>query len=110
MFTHLVQLAQGVDPTLESSVRAEEQRVKNGLDQLRKKLTAALKRRHETIVNQIQRHVSLVSPNAIPQERFDNVFWHYTRTGPELLDILMDSMKPFQSELVLVVYPEQIPA
>ncbi|MFM9055153.1 MAG: bacillithiol biosynthesis cysteine-adding enzyme BshC [Bacteroidota bacterium] len=110
LFTHLVQLAQGVDPTLESSVRAEEQRVKNGLDQLRKKLTAALKRRHETIVNQIQRHVSLVSPNAIPQERSDNVFWHYTRTGPELMDILMDSMKPFQSELVLVVYPEQNPA
>jgi bacillithiol biosynthesis cysteine-adding enzyme BshC len=106
----LVQLAQSIDPTLESSVRAEEQRAKNGLDQLRKKVTAALKRRHESTVSQIQRHASLVSPNGIPQERSDNVFWHYSRTGQDLMDVLMASMKPFQPELTVVVYAELIPA
>lgn len=110
MYTQLVQLAQSVDPTLESSVRAEEQRAKNGLDQLRKKMTAALKRRHESTVNQIQRHTSLVSPNGIPQERSDNVFWHYSKTGRGLIDVLYESMKPFQSDLTVIVYGDQMPA
>jgi bacillithiol biosynthesis cysteine-adding enzyme BshC len=106
-FDGLADTARMIDPTLEQMVKAEEQRAKNGIEQVRKKFVAALKRRNETVMAQIARHANLVMPDGKPQERVDNFFGHYAKVGDALIPFLLESLKPFNDQLAIIQYNEQ---
>ncbi|MBK7966406.1 MAG: bacillithiol biosynthesis BshC [Bacteroidetes bacterium] len=89
IYTELEKLFLVADPTLAPSVQAEMQKVSNGLDNLGKKGQAALKRKHEVTLNQIQSVLDKVNPNQMPQERYENFLPYYTRNGKEVVSELM---------------------
>lgn len=91
------------DPTLSASVQAEAQKVINGLDNLSKKGTAALKRKHEVALNQLKTLLDKVNPDDEPQERLVNFLQFYPKLGPELIQIFLQEMKPLSFEMTVVV-------
>ena len=102
IYTELEKLFLVADPTLAPSVQAEMQKVSNGLDNLGKKGQAALKRKHEVALNQIQSVLDKVNPNQTPQERYENFLGFYAKFGEVILQRLLESFQPFSFEMVVV--------
>jgi len=104
VFESIVGLLSGIDATLESSVRAEAQRSLNGLDQLERKGTAALKRRHELALAQIRSIAERVKPMGSPQERVENFSGFASEYGTKVLvQGLLDVLKPMDARFTLLV-------
>nr|MBP7167569.1 bacillithiol biosynthesis BshC [Bacteroidia bacterium] len=91
------------DPTLAASVQAEAQKVINGLDNLSKKGTAALKRKHEVALNQLKTLLDKVNPDDEPQERLVNFLQFYPKMGPEMIQVFLQEMNPLSFEMTVVV-------
>lgn len=91
------------DPTLAASVQAEAQKVVNGLDNLSKKGTAALKRKHEVALNQLKTLLDKVNPDDEPQERLVNFLQFYPKMGPEMIQVFLKEMKPLSFEMTVMV-------
>ena len=103
IYTELEKLFLVADPTLAPSVQAEMQKVSNGLDNLGKKGQAALKRKHEVTLNQIQSVLDKVNPNQMPQERYENFLPYYTRNGKEVVTDLMNEFRSFEYKMTMIV-------
>jgi bacillithiol synthase len=103
IYTDLEKLFSGADPTLISSVQAEMQKVSNGLDNLGKKGNAALKRKHEVALSQIQSALDKVNPSQMPQERFENFLTYYAKHGQELLSLLVNQFELFNYKMTIVI-------
>lgn len=93
-----------IDSTLEPSVRAEAQRVVNGLEQLERKGTAALKRRHELALTQVRHMADKIKPNGVPQERVENYSSFAATYGTgTLIRSLMDNFEPLDPRFTVLV-------
>lgn len=104
VFDRLNGLLSGIDSTLESSVKAEAQRALNGLEQLEKKGTAALKRRHELVLTQIRNLSDRVKPNGSPQERIENFSAFAAEYGTGVLvQNLLDHLRPLDPRFTVLV-------
>ena len=103
IYTELEKLFLVADPTLAPSVQAEMQKVSNGLDNLGKKGQAALKRKHEVALNQIQAVLDKVNPNQTPQERYENFMGFYAKYGKDIIAELMSKFYSFEYKLTMIV-------
>nr|MBP6512158.1 bacillithiol biosynthesis BshC [Bacteroidia bacterium] len=103
IYTDLEKLFLVADPTLAPSVQAEMQKVSNGLDNLGKKGQAALKRKHEVALNQIQSVLDKVNPNQTPQERYDNFLGFYVKSGSEMITELINQFQPFEHKMTMII-------
>ena len=83
------------DPTLGESARAEEKRILNRLEVLRKKVLRADKRQHDTTNRRLQEILSSTYPNSSPQERVHHWLMYTQR----------DSMNDFWAELLVAFDP-----
>ena len=104
VYARLKELLERTDVTLGPSVQAERQKALNGLDNLMKKGSAALKRRHEVVLSQVRAVVDMVNPGEEPQERRLNLFQFYPAVGPVLLEVLKTQLQPFDRNLQVIVY------
>ncbi|MEQ1666348.1 MAG: bacillithiol biosynthesis cysteine-adding enzyme BshC, partial [Bdellovibrionales bacterium] len=98
IYTELEKLFLVADPTLAPSVQAEMQKVSNGLDYLGKKGQAALKRKHEVALNQIQSLLDKVNPHQTPQERYDNFIPFYLKHSLNFISLLKEHLDPFENK------------
>jgi len=103
IYSELEKLFLVADPTLAPSVQAEMQKVSNGLDNLGKKGQAALKRKHEMALNQIQAVLDKVNPNQTPQERYENFMGFYAKYGKDIIAELMNKFHSFEYKLTMIV-------
>ncbi len=86
VFNDLLSKSIEVDKTLESAVKAENQKALNSLSMLEAKLNKALKQRSDTELNQIKNIKSKLFPENLPQERYDNFSMLYTKWGNKFIE------------------------
>jgi bacillithiol biosynthesis cysteine-adding enzyme BshC len=80
--------AGAIDATLERSVETTRNQVLVGLNQIEKKLVAALKRHNETAVRQLARVREQLHPGGRPQERVLSVVSFLARHGREVVALV----------------------
>lgn len=61
-----------VDPNMERSAKAEQQRIQNRLEQLSKKVLRSDKKRHEITRQRLEEVYAFLRPDGVPQERVQN--------------------------------------
>jgi bacillithiol synthase len=84
--------ARRVDPTLERSVESARNAALGGMQDIEKKIVAALKRANETLVGQLARARAALFPSGQPQERVLTYASMAVRYGPALLTALADEV------------------
>jgi bacillithiol biosynthesis cysteine-adding enzyme BshC len=93
-FAALYELARNTDKSFETAVAAQEQKQINGLEKLEKRLLKAQKRK---LSDQVSRALLLQSeflPQGGLQERVINFSYYYETYGPDLIDRIMESLRP----------------
>ena len=89
--------ARRVDPTLQRSVESARNAALGGMQEIEKKIVAALKRANETLVGQLARARAAVFPSGQPQERVLTYASMAIRYGPALLTALADEVARWAS-------------
>ena len=102
-YEELMRLFSLADATLGPAVQAELQKQLNSLDNLHKKGTAALKRKHDVVLNQIRNLIERVNPAGEPQERVVNFLQFYAKKGPGFIDELLLHLHPLDQKLAVFV-------
>jgi len=92
-----------VDATLSASVQSECQKSLNGMDTLARKTDAALKRKHELVVQQLRQHVDRVRPGGVHQERVINGGYFIAQYGPSFIRDLLLHLEPLDAQVVLLI-------
>lgn len=91
-----------VDPTLQASAEAEMQKAINGLENLKSKMARSLKRKNETVINQLSKLHEKIHPGGAFQERSESLWFWYALMGKEFLQLVLDSANPLGCEFVLL--------
>ncbi|HET9709418.1 MAG TPA: bacillithiol biosynthesis BshC [Gemmatimonadales bacterium] len=84
--------ARRVDPTLERTVESARNAALGGMQDIEKKIVAALKRANETLIGQLSRARAALFPSGQPQERVLTYASMAIRYGPALLTALADEV------------------
>lgn len=95
IYETLLQKAITIDKTLEGTVKSEQQKVLNALENLHSKITKAEKRNQETSLNQIESIYKKLFPNGTLQERSENAIATAMRLSNEELNELVLAQNPF---------------
>ena len=101
IFNELANRVKSIDSTLEASVKAEFQRVENGLERLGKKLKRAEERNHETSIRQLSQLKTALFPEGEWQERHEN-FLNYYMEHPAFIQQLLDTFDPLLFEMYAI--------
>ena len=104
LYETLLQKAVNTDKTLESSVKAEQQKAINTLENLHAKITKAEKRNQETSLNQIENIYKKLFPNGTLAERSDNVTALGLRLTADELNKLILAQNPFEKNFQFFSY------
>ncbi|NHF61329.1 bacillithiol biosynthesis cysteine-adding enzyme BshC [Flavobacteriaceae bacterium TP-CH-4] len=103
-FEALYELAEKTDPSFLGAVKAQEVKQKNGLDKLEKRLLKAQKRKLADHVERMTDLQNQLFPNQSLQERNQNFAEVYLELGTELIPTLVKSLKPLQTEFMILKY------
>jgi bacillithiol biosynthesis cysteine-adding enzyme BshC len=101
-FKALYEIASKTDPSFEGAVGAQERKQIKGLEHLEKRLLKAQKRKWN---DHTERALSIqleLFPNGSLQERQANFSYYYKDHGPELLEILKQSLNPLEFEFTVI--------
>ncbi|MGM0635496.1 MAG: bacillithiol biosynthesis cysteine-adding enzyme BshC [Bacteroidota bacterium] len=101
-FEDLYRIAQKTDASFEGAVAAQEQKQKNGLDHLEKRLRKAQKRKLADYLNRVEALQDELFPQKMLQERHANFMEFYEFTNGKLIPILFDSFQPLQMDFSLI--------
>ena len=85
---------EAIDKSLVDAVGAEKQKASSGLQHIEKKMLKAQKQYHEVSINQIKNVKNKLFPGNSIQERHDNISQYIAVYGMELLDQLLEHLKP----------------
>jgi bacillithiol synthase len=94
-----------LEPTLEASVESEKQKVINGLNQLEAKARRALKKKNETVVNQVTSLKDRLFPGGKLQERVENII-PFMIQYPSIVESLLENTEPFTGNLAVLLMDE----
>lgn len=92
-----------VDQSLTGTISAEQQKLNNSIENLQKKVVAAVKRKHEVSLNQIKSISQAVTPERTPQERIRNFIPYYLKDGKQFIQDLKDHLQPFAEKLSVLI-------
>lgn len=92
-----------IDSTLEPSVKAEKQKVINGLKHLEDKLRKAISRKEETTLNRIRKIKAEIYPGGVFQERRDNLLEWYGKYGEAFFREIEQHSNSFEVKLKMIV-------
>ncbi len=102
IFDKIALKARTLDPTLENSVRADETRFLQGLEQWESRLMRAEKAKHEVTINQIRSLKNRLFPDGGLQERVENFLPWYLKYGESLFNQLKDKLLPLERGVVVL--------
>ncbi len=102
MFDELEEVAHLTDESMLGAVNAQRQKQLNGLQNLRKKLIRAEKRRHDEKMDKIDRVYYALFPNGSLQERHENLGFFYEKYGEDFIQILMEKLNPMDFRFCVV--------
>lgn len=96
MFASLEDLAQLTEESMLGAVNAQRQKQMRGLENLRKKLLRAEKRRQKTVMDKIDRIHGALFPSGGLQERQDTLAPYYAQYGPAFISTLLEQARPLK--------------
>lgn len=102
IFDELEDIANLTDKSMLGAVNAQRQKQLNGLDNLRKKLIRAEKRRQGTEMEKLERVYYALFPKGSLQERHDNLSVYYAEHGMAFIDRLFECMNPLEYRFVVI--------
>ncbi len=94
IFDELEEVAKLTDDSMLGAVDAQKAKQLKGLQNLRKKLIRAEKRRKSDEMDQIERLYLGLFPSHSLQERHDNLSVYYAEYGKTFIDLLIDQLNP----------------
>jgi bacillithiol synthase len=103
--------AREVDPTLRGPVFHGRNDALRGLSEVDKRIRQAVKAKHQTELDQIEKAATNLAPLGKPQERVLNVHQYLSRYGSDLLGAVLERMEAEVSDLLgLGSTPAGVPA
>lgn len=102
IFDELEDVANLTDRSMLGAVNAQRQKQLNGLENLKKKLIKAEKRRHSVDMEKLERVYYALFPNAGLQERHDNFSTYYCEYGEDFIKTLLEKLDPLDFRFVVV--------
>ena len=102
IFAQIAHLATRIDPTLTKTVAAEAQKTHNALVVLEKKLVKANDAKYEVFFNQLTNLKEKLFPNAILQERVENLFTYQTN-NPDFISQLVAAFNPLEGKFTILI-------
>ena len=103
-FENLYSIAEQTDISFKNAVKAQEVKQTKGLDNLEKRLLKAEKRK---LADQLQRMKQIqdeLFPNQGLQERKNNFSEFYLEFGDDLIQRLLNELKPLEQEFKVIVF------
>ena len=91
--------ATSIDYTLKASAKAEEQRMKNAIENLEKKMMRAEKKNHTIALERINAIYKTIYPNGSLQERVENFSQYYVAYGDNWLQWMLNNFNMFDQQL-----------
>ncbi|WP_194850045.1 bacillithiol biosynthesis cysteine-adding enzyme BshC [Nonlabens antarcticus] len=101
-FEELYTVAQQTDPSFKGAVGAQERKQIKGLEHLEKRLLKAQKHKWSDHTSRALKIQHELFPSDSLQERQANFSYYYKDYGPELLDILKDSLNPLEFDFTVI--------
>lgn len=101
IFKKIEQGIEEIDTTLIKTVRAEEQKQINALENLEKRIVKAAKNRQDIEVNQIRKIHAKIFPESVLQERKQNIIEYWSRYGLDFLEDIYHEMDPFEPRMII---------
>jgi len=92
-----------LDPSLVQAIEGEKQKSLNGIKMIEEKGRRALKKKNETLVNQVQKLKEKLFPEGGLQERQDNFIPFYISYGANFIDEIMKHTDPFVKDFIVLV-------
>ncbi|SHG42209.1 bacillithiol biosynthesis cysteine-adding enzyme BshC [Flavobacterium fluvii] len=103
-FHYLHSLAQKTDKSFLGAVKAQETKQIKGLENLEKRLLKAQKRKHFEELERITDLQNELFPNKSLQERQTNFSEFYLENGNDLIQKLIDQLKPLNTKFEVIVF------
>ena len=102
-FEALYEMAQATDKSFLGAVKAQEAKQIKGLENLEKRLLKAEKRVHQDHLNRLISLQNELFPNQSLQERKANFSEFYVEFGEELIEKLLEELKPLGNDFKVLV-------
>ena len=93
-FTLIGELTDRLDPTLSGPLSKTESSMAGNLDRLAGKISAAARRKDETLLLQLNKAAAHLWPGGLPQERQLASAYYLARYGKDFLKFLLDRIEP----------------
>jgi bacillithiol biosynthesis cysteine-adding enzyme BshC len=98
----ILEVMKSTDPTLASSVNAELQKSRKGLELLQEKWFRAEKRKQETVLNQLRKIHDKIHPEGQFQERSESLIGWLALFGPTFIDSMLDACSPLNKHFTIL--------
>jgi bacillithiol synthase len=102
LFNKLREKVVAIDQSLAGTVNAEEQKLLNSLELIKKKVMAAIKRQNETSVAQLKGIKDRAFPEGVLQERYLNFIPFYLTYGNAFIGLLKKEIAVMEKSLVVL--------
>lgn len=103
-FTDLQTAALKTDQSFLNAVKAQEKKQINGLENLKKRLLKAEKKRQSELVERIKNLQNEILPNQKLEERQRNISTYYLEFGVDFINILKENLQPLKQEFTVIVF------
>lgn len=108
IFDELEDVANLTDKSMLGAVNAQRQKQLNGLENLKKKLIRAEKRRQSDQMDKLERVYYALFPKGSLQERHDNLSVYFAEYGPAFIEQLFESLNPLDYRFRVVSEKELV--